>query len=350
MANKKNAVVIGYGGMGGWHTQHLQKSDVFNLKGIYDIKPERNDLARSRGIFAYDSYEDVLNDPEVDLITVAIPNDVHEEVVIKGLLAGKNVICEKPVTMSADSLQRMFDASYKAGKKFAVHQNRRWDVDYLAMKAIKESGKIGKVFNIESRIHGSRGIPSDWRGMKQYGGGMLYDWGVHHIDQILLIMDGKIESVYCRFDHLTNDEVDDGFKLDLFFDTGARAYIEVGTLNFIAMPRFYIQGDKGTAIIHDWRQNAKVTVCKAWHESDVIPVETAAGLTKTMAPRDSITTDEFEWERPESDVHDYYRNFSLAIDGVSDQIVTHEQMMRVIKVMEACFESVEKNQVIKVDL
>jgi predicted dehydrogenase len=186
--------------------------------------------------------------------------------------------------------------------------------------------------------------------MKQYGGGMLYDWGVHLIDQILLIMDGKIESIHCRFDHLTNEEVDDGFQLNIGFDTGARAYIEVGTLNFIAMPRFYIQGDKGTAIIHDWRQNAKVTVCKAWHESDVIPVETAAGLTKTMAPRDSITTDEFEWERPESDVHDYYRNFSLAIDGKEDQIVTHEQMMRVIKVMEACFESVEKNQVIKVDL
>ena len=129
MADKKNAVVIGYGGMGGWHTNHLLNSDVFNLKGIYDIKPERNDLARSRGIFAYDSYEDVLNDPEVDLLTVAIPNDVHEDVVIRGLMAGKNVICEKPVTMSADSLQRMFDASYKAGKK-----ERRLDFSSLRKK------------------------------------------------------------------------------------------------------------------------------------------------------------------------------------------------------------------------
>lgn len=348
---KKNAAVIGYGGMGaGFHCKNLLTSDVCNLAGIYDIDPAKRELAASRGVKVYNTREELLADPTIDMVTIATPNDVHEEIAIAALEAGKNVISEKPVTLSLESLERMIAAANKAGKIFSVHQNRRFDVDALAMKQIADSGEIGEVINIESRIHGSRGIPSDWRGIKKYGGGMLYDWGVHLIDQVLLIMDGKIESIHCRFDHLTNEEVDDGFQLNIGFDTGARAYIEVGTLNFISMPRFYIQGDKGTAIIHDWRQNAKVTVCKAWHESDVIPVETAAGLTKTMAPRDSITTDEFEWERPLSDVHDYYRNFSLAIDGKEDQIVTYEQMMRVVKVMEACFESVEKNQVIRVDL
>ena len=347
---KKNVVVIGYGGMGGWHVDRLLTSDVCNLAGIYDIKQERCDLAVSRGIKAYSSYEEVLADKSVDMLTVAIPNDQHEKVVIQGLEAGKNVLCEKPVTLSSDSLQRMFDASDKAGKIFAVHQNRRFDVDFLAMKELKNSGKIGEVFNIESRIHGSRGIPSDWRGIKQYGGGMLYDWGVHLIDQILQIMDGKIVSVYCTFNHITNKEVDDGFQLTLMFDTGARAYIEVGTYNFIAMPRFYIQGTKGTGLIRDWRENCQVVTCKAWHESDVIPVETAAGLTKTMAPRDEITTDTFEMERPKSDVHDYYRNFVLAIDGKAEQMVTHPQMMRVVKVMEASFKSVDEGNVIKVDL
>ena len=59
---KKNLVVIGYGGMGGWHTQHALKSDVVNLKGIYDIDPKKTTLARERGIFAYDSLEAVLSD------------------------------------------------------------------------------------------------------------------------------------------------------------------------------------------------------------------------------------------------------------------------------------------------
>lgn len=338
---KKNAVVIGYGGMGGWHTEHLLKSDVCNLLGVYDIKEERNALARSRGIFAYDSYDAVLADSRVDLLTVAIPNDSHRGVVIKGLEAGKNVLCEKPVALSSAELTDMIKASRRAGKIFSVHQNRRWDVDFLAMKKLFETGEIGDIFNIESRIHGSRGIPSDWRGEKAHGGGMLWDWGVHLIDQILQIMTGKIVSLYCRFDHITNNEVDDGFRLELNYENGARAFIEVGTYNFISMPRFYIQGKKGTGIIADWRQNCKVTVCKHWHESEVIPVQTAAGLTKTMAPRDSVTVDEYELARPASDVHDYYRNLCAAIDGKAEQFVTHAQMMRVMKVIEAAFASAE---------
>ena len=343
----KNLVVIGYGGMGGWHVQHALKSDVVKLLGIYDIDPKKAELAESRGIHAYASFEEVLADDSVDMVTVAIPNDQHKPVVIRALEAGKNVLCEKPVTLSSEDLQEMIDAANKAGKIFSVHQNRRWDVDTLAMKKLYETGEIGEVFNIESRVHGSRGIPSDWRGMKQYGGGMIYDWGIHLIDQILQIVPSKIDTVFCRLDHITNDEVDDGFKLELMFENGCRAYIELGTYNFIPLPRFYMQGMKGTALITDWRENCKVVKCKAWHESDVMPVETAAGLTKTMAPRDSITVDEYECERPISDVHDYYRNFVKAIDGIEPQLVTHEQMMLDMKVMEAAFKSAELGQVIK---
>ncbi|MCQ2457054.1 MAG: Gfo/Idh/MocA family oxidoreductase [Clostridia bacterium] len=340
---KKKAAVIGYGGMGGWHVDHILKSDVVEFAGIYDIKEERRALAESRGIKAYASREELLADPEIEMVTVAVPNDVHEEIVIAALEAGKNVLCEKPVTLSLESLERMIAASKKAGKIFSVHQNRRFDVDYLAMKQLKDSGEIGEIINIESRIHGSRGIPSDWRGEKAYGGGMLSDWGIHLIDQILMVLgfDG-IAGVRCTFEHITNDEVDDGFSLWLDYKDGKRAYVEVGTYNFIAMPRFYMRAKSGSAFIRDWRENCKVAKCKAWHESDVIPVETAAGLTKTMAPRDEITLDEYELDRPKSDVHDYYRNFVRAIDGLEEQFVTHDQMRTDLKVIMKAFESVEK--------
>ena len=341
---KKNLVVIGYGGMGGWHVDHARKSDVVNLIGIYDIKPERAALARSRGIFAYDSLDAVLRDPAVDLVTVAIPNDSHLDVVLKALGAGKNVICEKPVALSTGDLQKMFDAADRRGKLFTVHQNRRWDVDFLAMKQLVQSGEIGPMLRIESRIHGSRGIPSDWRGERVHGGGMLYDWGVHLIDQVLQLLPEKLESVYCTFDHITNQEVDDGFKLELAFASGKTAHVEVGTYNFIAMPRFYLQCEKGTAMITDWREKCQVVRCDHWHESEVLPVETAAGLTKTMAPRDSVTTTTYELERPASDVHDFYRNVCRAIDGKEEQLVTHPQMMRVLRVIEAAFASVEQGQ------
>ena len=239
---KMKAAVVGYGGMGGWHTEHLLKSDVCELAGVYDIKPERNALAQSRGIYAYPTYEALLADKSVELITVAIPNDSHEEVVVAALNAGKNVICEKPVALSLESLDRMIAAAKANGVHFSVHQNRRWDVDYLAMQKIHDSGEIGNVFNIESRIHGSRGIPSDWRGEKEHGGGMIYDWGIHLIDQIMMVYHwAPVKRVYCICDNITNKEVDDGFKLQLFFENGKQAHIEVGTYNFIAMPRFYMR-------------------------------------------------------------------------------------------------------------
>jgi len=111
-----------------------------------------------------------------------------------------------------------------------------------------------------------------------------------------------------------------------------------------------MRGMKGTAKIEDWREKTQVVTCKAWHESDVVPVETAAGLTKTMAPRDEITTDTFQVDRPASDVHDYYRNIVKAIDGEATQLVTHTEMMKVMRVMEASFKSVEEGQYIKVDI
>lgn len=345
---KMKVAVVGYGGMGGWHTEKLLKSDVAELAGIYDIRRERNELAESRGIHAYGSLRELLQDPEVELVTVAVPNDAHEDVVVKALNAGKNVICEKPVALSLESLNRMIEAAEKNHVHFSTHQNRRWDVDYLAMKQVHDSGELGKVINIESRIHGSRGIPSDWRGEKVHGGGMLYDWGIHLIDQMLMIFGFEnVESVYCICDHITNQEVDDGFRLDLNFKNGQRATVEVGTYNFIAMPRFYMRAEKGSALITDWREEAQVVKCTHWHESEVLPVETAAGLTKTMAPRDGITTDTYRVPKPQSDVHDYYRNFIATIRGEATQCVTYDQMRTDLRVILAAFESAKEGKIVK---
>ncbi len=337
----KNFVIIGFGGMGGgFHYKHAINSDVVKLVGAYDVDPVKNQKARDLGIRTYDSFEQLLDDSaNIDIATIAIPNDAHLDVVLRCLEAGINVICEKPAALSSADLQKMIDTSKKTGSLFTVHQNRRWDVDHMAMKKIHDENIIGECINIESRIHGSRGIPSDWRGKAEQGGGMLYDWGVHLIDQVMQTFAVPVRSLQCRFEHITNDEVDDGFKLTLFFADGKEAYIEVETYNFIAMPRFYMRAKGGSAIIEDWRKPAHIVKCLHWHESEVIPIETAAGLTKTMAPRDSITVDEFDIEKPASDVHDFYRNFCRAIDGVEEQYVTHEQVMNVMRIMETAFES-----------
>ena len=127
------------------------------------------------GIHAYASREELLQDPNVQLVTVAIPNDLHHDVCIDCMKHGKNVISEKPVCLNHQELQEMIDASKEYGVLFTVHQNRRWDEDYLIMKKLYDEGTLGRVFNIESRVHGSRGIPGDWRNQKEHGGGMVLE-------------------------------------------------------------------------------------------------------------------------------------------------------------------------------
>lgn len=347
---KKRLAIVGYGGQGAWHATWAGKSDVVELAGIYDIAEKRVNAARELGIHTYASFEDVLADKTVDIVLCATPNDVHKDIVVSALLAGKNVICEKPVALSTADFDEMVAAAERSGKLLSVHQNRRWDVDYLAMKKIVESGEIGELINIESRIHGSRGIPSDWRCHKPYGGGMVLDWGVHLIDQIMKLIPEKIVKIYCELTNITTDEVDDGFNLHITFESGKRATVEVGTYNFIAMPRFYMQCKNGSALIEDWQKKCKVARLKAWCEKDVLPVQTAAGITKTMAPRDEITIDSYEIDRPISDVHDFYRNYTRAIDGLEEQLIKNSEVRRVLRVMEECFNSGESGKAVFVEI
>ena len=339
---KVNGAVIGYGGMGGWHVRYLKDSDRVRLSGIYDRKEERRVAAEEAGIYAYPSWEAVLSDETVDFVTLAVPNELHKPLAIEALRAGKNIISEKPVTLDLEELDEICRVADETGKLFTAHQNRRWDCDYLMIREAYRSGKLGRITSVESRYQGSRGIPGDWRGKKEHGGGMIYDWDVHLIDQMLgIIDDKKIESVYCRCDHITNDEVDDGFKLDLHFEGGLLGHIEVGTTNFISLPRFYITGVNGTGVVNDWCDECRVVLCKTWEDKDVAPVVTSAGFTKTMAPRDEKTTEEYTIPRPASDVHEFYRNFADAIlqRDPSLLLVTHPQLKRSMKLMLAAFES-----------
>lgn len=347
---KKRFAVIGYGGQGAWHCEQILKSDVAALTGIYDIAPKRVAAALEKQIHVYSTVEELLGDETVEAVVIAVPNDHHNVLTKLALQAGKHVICEKPVEMSVAAFDEMAECARQTGKLFTVHQNRRFDVDYLAIKGIVESGELGEPICIESRVHGSRGIPSDWRGEKIHGGGMILDWGVHLIDQMLQILRGTVIRVYCTTTHITNQEVDDGFKLRLEFDDHTSAHIEVGTYNFISMPRFYMQCQKGSAMITDWRQRAKVARMKAWNEKEILPVQTAAGITKTMAPRDELTLDEYEVDRPQSDVHDFYRNFCAAMDGREAPMVQLDQVRRVMQVMEAAFASNAACQVIEVQI
>ncbi len=357
MATQKQykAALVGYGGMGRWHKQGICKTDRVSIDGVYDINPERMDLAVQSGIHtAYPSYEALLADPTVDIVIVATPNNFHKPQVCQALEAGKAVICEKPVAMSSQELEEMMAVAEKTGSLFTIHQNRRADADFCAMKETVESGLLGKVFEIESRVTGSRGIPQGWRQYAIAGGGMMLDWGVHLIDQLLVLMSGhKVTSINCQMYHVAYEECDDGFRLNMNFDTGLMTTIEVGTSHYIQANRWYVCGDRGSLVIPDWSCNGRI-VRAAEHqvtwEEEII--QTKAGPTKTMAPRAKDTIEEITLDPDKyfSDYDIFYRNIADVLDGNGELRVKPWETMRSMKVMEAAFASDRSSQTILCDI
>ena len=339
--------IIGFGGMAQWHSELIENLDGLSVAGIWDIRAERREYAHSKEIPVYESQEALLADERVDLVLIATPNDVHKSIAIAAMEAGKNVVSEKPVTLCLADLQEMIDASRKYGRFLTGHQNRSWDEDFLTVKSIMEEGALGEIFRLESRVHGSRGIPGDWRQEPEHGGGMVLDWGVHLLDQALMLFPGvALKNVYATLTNVTNQLVDDGFTADLGFANGVHMIVEVGTSNFISLPRWYVLGGDGTAMIGDWGEDLKIVRACGMDEGDVVPVRTAAGLPKPMAPRreDSIFT-EFRPEK-KSDIRDFYRNVMAVLEGQEESLIKLEEVTRVMKVMEAVFESAKKRQVV----
>ncbi len=341
------AGIIGFGAEGDSHRALIEKVEGLELAGIYDIKEERREYAREKGVHVYNDYAEMLADPKIDIIVIATPNDLHKPMSIDAMHAGKNVICEKPVMLNSTELEEVLQVQKETGKVFVVYQNRRWDRDYLAMKQLYESGKMGDVFRIENRVHGSRGIPGDWRQYPEFGGGMIFDWGVHILDQMVLLVGEKIKSVYCTVDHVTNELVDDGFNIKLIFENGVEAVLEVGTSNFIALPRWYMLGRNGSAVIRGWDVfDSNVVIAEELDNTTIVPVITASGITKTMAPRNPDQYKTYPLDIPESDLRNYYYNVMAACRGEEEQIVRNDQVMRIMKLMEAAIESARDNKVV----
>ncbi|MDD3766119.1 MAG: Gfo/Idh/MocA family oxidoreductase [Eubacteriales bacterium] len=344
--------IIGYGGMGKWHHINTEKLDFVKAVAVYDIAQEARERAQNHGLRTYSTLEEILEDDEVDIIVIATPNEFHCPYAIKSFEAGKHVVCEKPVTLNSEELQQIIDSANAHKKVFSVHQNRRWDSDYRIIKQIYDNNELGNIFSIQSRVMGSRGIPGDWRAKKAHGGGMVLDWGVHLIDQALDMVKEKVTDVYVRMQHVRHTEVDDGFQLFLTFESGLVYLIEVSTAAYISLPRWHVSGDFGTAIVEDWSCNGKIIrPIRGKENVDATPIQAGAGLTKTMAPRGEESTVELPLPKITTNVYkDYYGNFVAAIEGREELIVKHHEVMRVMKIMEATFQSEAENSSIRVNI
>jgi predicted dehydrogenase len=173
---------------------------------------------------------------------------------------------------------------------------------------------------------------------------MVFDWGVHILDQALQMIPGKVTKVNATLTHVTTELVDDGFYAELTFENGLVYLAEVGTSNFINLPRWYVLGRDGTAIAERFGGEGKIVRIIDYNKNDAVPVRTAAGLTKTMAPRTNETIKEEPLPKVKSDIRDFYKNFLATVEGKEELVVSLESVARTLKLIEAIFRSAKKGK------
>ena len=336
-------VIVGYGTMGFTHINKLKALSI-DVAGVVDIDPVAEREATEAGLRVYAGLDEALADESVDLVFVCTPNEAHRPIALAALAAGKHVVTEKPAMLNSAEIEEVMAAARRAGRQFFVHQNRRWDEDYLVIKSLHDQQVLGEVSFIETRVDGSRGIPGDWRRDPNRGGGMLLDWGVHLVDRLLLMVPSPVRTVYARLSHASGAPVEDGFSIWLTFANGVEALAACTTDNFAPRAKFHLTGRRGTAVVEDWQMHGKIVRRVEEAEPDAVPIVAGKGMTKTMAPRivdysklakiqDNVEV--LPLPRIESDINDFYRNVIAVVEGTAPRAVSNESVLRCMRVLEA---------------
>lgn len=348
----KKVGIIGFGYMGNYHYEKVSHFKDIKVTCAFDIATDKLLDAREKGLKVYDTLSDFLQE-DMDLVVIATPNQWHEKYAVASMEMGKNVLCEKPATMYVKELENILNASMKTGKFFTVHQQRRFDPDYRVVKKVIENGDIGKITTIESRVLGERGVCFGWRADPECGGGMLYDWGVHLIDQILqLYPTEKVVSIYARILSVLTPAVDDLFEITLNLSNGICAKINVGTFALQKLPRWFVFGDRGTLKLDDFSgvKGGAARIKGNVHGFESVVGQKVLGPSRTMAPLKPEYIENIELPSVEDMTLEYWRNIVEALKGNEKPYVTMDQIMRQMKIVEAAFLSAKKDEVVKTDI
>jgi len=334
--------VIGYGGMAaGHHCSVADRMENFSVGGVYDLRPERLEDARKRGYKAFDNLEEFLASKEFNIVLVATPNNFHCPMARKALRAGYHVISEKPVAIHPEDLEETIKVAKECGKIFTVHQNRRWDYDFLVVKEAIERGLIGKPYMIESRIHGDGGGMYGWRGYDVNGGGMFRDWGVHMLDQLLYMIDEPVVAVSASIQNIHTPESDDYTNLLIRFKSGLAAQMEVSTYTLKKLPRWAVYGTEGALLMNEMDGQAQIkrAVNRDWHNAD-FPVyldDETIEMRPSFMKKEDYEEFTFSEAKPNRGWDSFYYNLLDAVEGKAELAVKPEEALRVLKVIETAF-------------
>lgn len=269
MKGKLKSAILGFGGIGHAHAAQYEGLRNVELVALCDIDPVkleteaetinlgdsgRTDLAKLR---KYRSYEELVrNEPDIDMIDICLPSDLHCEYSCRAMRDGYHVLCEKPMALDPADCRKMIRASEAAGKRLMIAQVLRFDLGFETIRKAILSGKYGKLLHLSMRRVGALPNRLWFRDVKRSGGALM-DLHLHDIDFIQSVL-GKPEFLQCFGAQVTGEAFDEAMATYVYPD-GCFATAEVSwcrsAFSFHAAAVF----EKGTL---EYENGKQVFFCK----------------------------------------------------------------------------------------
>lgn len=332
-----NTGLLAYGMSGKlFHAPFLSVHPGFNLSAV----TERNEQKAPKdypGITSYNSIDELMDDPAIDLIVVNTPNYSHYDYTRQALLKGKHVLVEKPFAATAEEAQALFDLAREVGKQVFVYQNRRWDSDYLAVKQVIDSGVLGKLAEVHIRFDRYRNTigPKTFKEELVPATGLQYDLGAHLLDQAINLFGKPLNFYKILGLNRQSTKVDDYFHFHLEYPDSLQVFVCSSMLVPDPQAAFVVHGEQGSLVKYraDIQEAQLLKDIRPGSEGyGEEPVELAATLTR-MNPDGSKRQEQLV-----SETGSYMPLFNGVYQGIVNNVpypVTEEQVLTQLRILEA---------------
>ena len=326
-----------------FHAPFIQMAEGLRLHAVCS----RTDVRRREAerdypeVVTYATLDDMLGDPNVDMVVLVTPHDTHAPMAVQAMDLGKHVVTDKVMCMDEAEGRSMIEASTRNGVLFSVYQNRRWDGDFLTLKEILSEGRLGELYSIDSRVDRLSGPSYGWRAWKRHGGGRTRDWGAHLIDQMLQLFGPVVRRVYAQYEYrFPEDESDvesDSIVL-MELEGGISFRIELSNQAFTPRPRFEAVGSEGSFRKHG--TDPQEEVAKEGRAGSPVVEDPARYELKRRGSKGveevALTPMLGRWQT-------FYENIGQVLAGKEKLAVKPEESLEGVRVLDAIRASADKH-------
>ena len=326
--------IVGYGLAGRlFHAPYIAAVDGLRIAAIATSDPGRRAqaMAEHPGARVVDSADALLDVGDVEMVVVAAPNRSHVPVGIRALEAGRHVVVDKPIAMDLPEAATLMDAAERSGRILSVYQNRRWDGDFLTVRALIDDGALGEVDSIEARFERWGAVGDAWREQAAEAGGPLRDLGAHLVDQSLVLF-GEARRVFAQMDRRRpGTHVEDSTFVAIDHANGVRSRLWTSLAASRPGPRLRIRGLGGEYVKKDLDPQ-EVQLLDGMRPTDPgFGAEAPEAWGRLYASDGSVRTVPTQ----QSDYRRYYELFRDAVRGDGERPVDPLDSIRGLRVLEA---------------